>query len=273
MAIHSTALPDIDALSEIVTTIARTELLDRFGRTQFQRKSDLSLVTDADHAVQARMQAALAARWPEIGFLGEEMSPPRQRELLDGPNDLVWCLDPLDGTRNFVYAIPYFAVSLALLLQGRPVLGLVYDPIREECFTARKGAGVCLNGTPLPPATSAPALRDCTALVDFKRLEPNLAQRLAAEHPFGSQRSFGAVALDWCWIASGRGHAYLHGGQKLWDYAAGLLILNERGGHCITLEGQAVGNAALAPRSVAAALDRNLFLEWTDWLNIPACTR
>ncbi len=266
----SANLPDLDTLTDIVVPLARTELLDRFGDIDFRYKGDRSLVTEADCGMQDQLQSALSERWPTIAFLAEEMPTDRQRQLLDRDGGMLWCLDPLDGTRNFAHGIPYFAVSLALLAGGAPVLGLVYDPVRDECFTARKDGGARLNGRALPTSTSAaPPLADCLALVDLKRLTPALAGRIAATHPFGSQRSFGAVALDWCWIACGRGHVYLHGGQRLWDYAAGYLILDECAGHCVTLDGDAVFSADLAPRSVAAALDRNLFESWTRWLGIP----
>ncbi|UCE77444.1 MAG: inositol monophosphatase, partial [Gammaproteobacteria bacterium] len=79
---------------------------------------------------------------------------------------------------------------------------------------------------------------------------------------------FGAVALDWCWLAAGRCHVYLHGQQKLWDYAAGCLILQEAGGQAVTLEGDPVFVPSLTPRSAAAALDPDIFRQWIDWLRI-----
>ncbi|MGA7802916.1 MAG: inositol monophosphatase family protein [Gammaproteobacteria bacterium] len=271
MASSTAGLPDARTLGDIVIPIARSGLLERSDQPDFRYKSDRSLLTEADRLVQQRLQTALAEHWPAIAFLGEEMPAEQQQRLLERDDSLLWCLDPLDGTRNFAYGVPFFAVSLALLAGGEPILGLVYDPLRDECFTACRGAGARLNDLPLPPPTAAPALENSVALVDFKRLAPALAGRIAASHPFGSQRSFGAVALDWCWLACGRAHVYLHGGQKLWDYAAGHLILHECGGHSITLDGEPVFSADLAPRSVAAALDGGLFASWTRWLGIPGC--
>ncbi len=114
---------------------------------------------------------------------------------------------------------------------------------------------------------SAP-LSEGVALIDLKRLPRALAARLASDPPYQSQRSFGAVALDWCWLAAGRCHVYLHGQQKLWDYAAGCLILQEAGGQAVTLEGEAVFATTLEPRSAAAALDPEVFRQWTAWLGI-----
>jgi myo-inositol-1(or 4)-monophosphatase len=216
--------------------------------------------------MQVRMQADLAAAWPQYGFLGEEMSEEEQSRLLREGGAGLWCLDPLDGTSNYASGIPYFAVSLALLIAGRPLLGLVFDPVRDECFMAQRGQGVWLDGAPLVPRSSRPALRRCIAGVDFKRLKGSLAARLGEDPPYGSQRNFGASSLDWCWLAAGRFQLYLHGGQKLWDYAAGSLIHAEAGGLAQTLEGEGVCVGDLRPRSVVAAGDAELFQAWRTWI-------
>jgi len=109
-------------------------------------------------------------------------------------------------------------------------------------------------------------LTHAVAGIDFKRLPGPLAARLAAEPPFASQRNFGASSLDWCWVADRRFHVYLHGGQRLWDYAAGSLILAEAGGFAVTLRGEAVFRLDLAPRSVMAAHDAALLDEWSRWI-------
>jgi len=104
-----------------------------------------------------------------------------------------------------------------------------------------------------------------TACIDFKRLPPQLAARIAATPPYSSQRSIGSVALDWCWVAAGRFHLYLHGRQRLWDYAAGSLVLAEAGGYADTLDGT-LAPPTLAPRSAVCAADRGLFEEWCRYL-------
>jgi myo-inositol-1(or 4)-monophosphatase len=105
-------------------------------------------------------------------------------------------------------------------------------------------------------------------MIDLKRLPAALASHLAADPPYKSQRSFGAVALDWCWLAAGRGHLYLHGQQKLWDYAAGQLVLQEAGGKAVTLEGQPVFAPRLESRSTVAALNPEIFHAWLAWLEV-----
>jgi myo-inositol-1(or 4)-monophosphatase len=263
-------LPDLASLRRLVRDAARAELLPRFADVVRRVKTDGSLVTAADHAMQQRMQRELAARWPAYAFLGEEMGGDEQERLTREATRGLWCLDPLDGTSNFAAGIPFFAVSLALLVDGRPLLGLVYDPVRGECFTARRGEGVRLDDAVLGAPGLQPAeLERAIACVDFKRLEKPLAGRLGAQPPYGSQRNFGSSSLEWCWLADGRFHLYLHGGQKLWDYAAGWLILSEAGGYSATLDGEDVFALGLAPRSVVAARDSRLFSSWQAWLRAP----
>lgn len=106
----------------------------------------------------------------------------------------------------------------------------------------------------------------CTALIDFKRLPSSLSMNLVGLRPYASQRSFGSVALDWCWMAASRFHVYLHGSSNLWDYSAGLLIFNEAGGCSSTLEGEGIFINDLSKRSSVAALDQATFDEWYAWL-------
>lgn len=260
---------DVDELLQRLRHAADEELLTRFNRVGSRVKADGSLVTEADLAVQGRMQRELAGRFPGYGFLGEEMDSGQRQSQMDRGGAGVWVLDPLDGTSNFVAGIPYFAVSLALVTDHRVALAAVYDPSRGELFHALAGQGAWLNGERLAGGGAAPgSLRKAIALVDFKRLPAALARRLAEEAPYGSQRSFGSVALDFCWIAAGRGHLYLHGRHNLWDYAAGLSILHEAGGQSVTLEGRREAALDLQPRSTAAALDAGLFSEWCAWLGI-----
>ncbi len=259
-------IPDLTELSAAIREAARDELLPRFASVKRELKSDGSLVTVADRSMQERMLVTLAEAWPDFRLLGEEMSHDEQARLVTDPGAGLWILDPLDGTSNFSAGIPFFSVSLALLVAGEVVLGVVYDPDRDESFTARKDGGAWLNGEPLEkPAQSLP-LKRAIAAVDFKRLPAELAKRISEQPPYASQRSFGSVALDWCWVAAGRFHVYLHGRQRLWDYAAGQLILSEAGGYSCTLKGTPVFELSNEPRSALASLDRELYGEWCRWI-------
>ena len=263
----SETFPELSEVAACVRQIARDVLPAFFTRVTRGYKADGSLVTEADHAMQQALTHALSQRWPGIPLLGEEMSAARQAELFKAADAGLWCLDPLDGTSNFAAGLPFFSVSLALLAGGQRVLGVVYDPMRDELFSARAGHGAWLNDLPLRVADEAPPLDKALAAVDFKRLAPALAAALASAPPYASQRSLGSVALDWCWVAAGRFHVYLHGKQKLWDYAAGSLVLAEAGGHSSTLRGDPVFDGGLAPRSALAAADASLFRAWSGHLS------
>ncbi len=268
---NDSVLPgSVNEPANMICEIADRELPSRFSCHSGTRKPDGSLVTEADIVMQSALTRALQQRWPDIEVLGEEMPDDQQQSALAHQDTGVWCIDPVDGTSNFSIGVPYYAVSVALLYRGRVEMGIVYDPSRKECFTAARGKGAWLNGQRLTAHGPAVPLAEGVALIDLKRLPGKLASRLAAEPPYKSQRSFGAVALDWCWLAAGRCHVYLHGQQKLWDYAAGSLVLQESGGMAVTLEGQPVFTPGLEPRSAAAALDPEIFHAWRTWLEIPS---
>ncbi|VAW79824.1 Inositol-1-monophosphatase [hydrothermal vent metagenome] len=258
----------LSRLVRLIREIADRELPPRFSCHSGSRKSDGSLVTEADVVMQDALAKALAAEWPGIDLLGEEMSEEDQQRALQNKDSGVWCIDPVDGTSNFSAGVPYYAVSVALIRNGEVEMGVVYDPSRKECFSAARGEGAWVNDERLTQQHLPNPLSDGIALIDLKRLDPELASRLAAKPPYKSQRSFGAVALDWCWLAAGRCHVYLHGKQKLWDYAAGSLILEEAGGFAVTLKGEPVFQSTLEPRSAAAALDPDVFKQWMKWLEI-----
>ena len=254
------------ALIDTVKRVARIEIMPRYLKVAHERKSDGSLFTQADIAAQDYLTRELK-RIAHCPVLGEEMTEAAQRALWDAAIDGIWCVDPIDGTSNFVNGIPYFGVSVALMRQGRPLLGVVFDPVADEAFYAEAGMGAFLNGEPLPIKETVPDnMRRAVAEVDLKRLSPRLGEALAKQPPYMSQRNFGASTLDWCYVATGRFDLYLHGGQKLWDYAAGSLILAEAGGHMCTLENDDFWAADLWHRSAIAALDGKLFQAWRDWI-------
>ena len=256
---------DLALLKKIIIDAAREELLPRFADVQRELKADGSFVTEADLAVQARIIKALEKHYPDTVLLGEEMTREEQSSLLHESHAL-WCLDPLDGTSNFAAGIPYYSVSLGLIEDGQPRFGIVYDPNRDECFVGVNGKGAFLNDVPLRTRKIDLPMAKCTALVDYKRLPATLASNLVTLRPFASQRSFGSVALDWCWLAASRFHLYLHGRSNIWDYMSGHLVFSEAGGFSSTLEGEPVYINELVPRSSVGALDRKHFDEWYQWL-------
>jgi len=258
---------DINILKESVISASKAIVLPQFNSVTRHYKSDGSVVTDADFEMQEAITYALNLHYPDIALLGEEMTQVQQQSLLDLGKPL-WCLDPIDGTSNFAAGMPYFSVSLALIEAGRVTFAVVYDPIRDECFSAQYGHGAWLNEQPLIPQTTGLSLSQTLALIDFKRLTPELASALITQRPYASQRSLGSIALELCWIAAGRGHIYLHAKQQLWDYAAAQLILSESGAKACTLEGSTLTAKQLEPCSTLAASDADVFTQWCDYLSV-----
>ena len=195
------------------------------------------------------------------------MTRAEHEQLWADGRQTMWCIDPIDGTSNFIHGLPYFAVSVALIKEGESILGVVYDPVAKEAFAAEKGRGTFLNASRLHSRTVVSSLSAALANVDLKRLDALLIAELANHPPYSSQRNFGASSLDWCYTAAGRYDVYLHGGQKLWDYAAGSLILKEAGGHMCSLDSVNFAEGDVWQRSVVAALDAHLFDEWKIWLH------
>ncbi len=250
-----------------VKAVAHEEIMPRYLQVERIYKSDGSFYTEADMAAQH----SLAERLRNIcsaAVMGEEMTETEQREQWAEGQAGLWCIDPIDGTSNFMNGLPYFAVSVAFMREGRSVLGVVYNPATDECFYAEQGRGAFLNGKALPLSRRQIPLHRAIANVDLKRLKRELAGTIASAPPYASQRNFGACTLEWCYVAAGYFDLYLHGGQKPWDYAAGCLILEEAGGHRCTFVSNDYWAEPPWRRSVIAALDETLFVQWRDWVRL-----
>lgn len=262
---YADPLPDAFDLGELV----RATVTPHFQTTPTQcaTKPDGSWVTELDHQLQDNLQNALQIRYPQYGFIGEEMEYASQKAVCDDPTGGYWVLDPLDGTTNFRSGFLCYGVSLALVVDGRARLGVVFDPVRNETFCAKQGRGAFLNQRRLAnPSPTHPRLQHCIAIVDYKRLVGDLAAQLVRCPPYRSQRNLGSSVLEWCWLAAGRAHLYLHGGQKLWDFAAGVLILEEAGGAAVSLSGKPLDCTRLRKRAVAAASCPELLSQWRQWI-------
>jgi myo-inositol-1(or 4)-monophosphatase len=242
-------------------------MMPSFCQIERGYKADGSVITDVDHLMQDFLGRGLSDLLPDSVLLGEEMSKKQQQQALHTGKP-VWCLDPLDGTNNYSVGIPYFSVSLSLIHEAKVIMGIVYDPVRDEFFTAHSSGKALLNDVPLQLQQSGLKLNKSIAIIDFKRLPMQLRTDLINRSPYSSQRSFGSVALDWCWLAAGRGHIYLHGRSNIWDYAAGHFIFSKAGGLSCTLDGESIFIDELRPRSALAAVDQTLFDAWQEWLGI-----
>jgi len=254
-------------VANIVRGVGRSMLVHGL-QSDVQVKRDGSFVTDHDFDIQTKLFELLRSRWPDIPLLGEEMPEDQQHEIISNA-ERFWCMDPLDGTTNFTSGLPFYGISLAFIEHGLATVGVVYDPVRDECFMATSGGGAYLNGASLETTQDTRSLH-CIACVDFKRLARTLAEHLVAQPPYKSQRNLGACVLEWCWLAANRFQLYLHGGQKLWDYAAGNLILREAGGCAVTLEGTQIPVAdqfRSRKISVVAASNPALLDDWLSWIH------
>lgn len=255
---------------EAIRAIAIEEILPRYRSVVATRKDDGSLVTEADFAAQRALVRRLGAL-EDVPVLAEEMASESQGEIWQGA-PCFWCVDPLDGTRNFSSGVPYFAVSVALMRSGRPVFGTVYDPIADEAYFAVLGAGAWCNHRPLRLPDRGPEIGRALAEVSLRRDSAGLRRALKHRAPYGRRITSGATALAWCHLAAARTDLFLHSGQMVWDYAAGALILEEAGGSLAALEADDFWSTPGWRRSAIAARTPELFAAWRDWVraNLPA---
>ena len=255
---------------DAVRRVAIDEILPRYRSVEATRKHDGTLVTEADFAAQRALVRSLAAL-KDVPVLAEEMTAHEQsaiwtRAASPGPGECFWCVDPLDGTRNFSEAVPYFAVSVALMEGRRALFGVVYDPIADEAFHATLGEGAWLNDAQLVLPAEAPPLASATAEVSLRREGPRLRGELKHRMPFARRKASGSAALSWCHLAAARVDLYLDAGQMAWDFAAGALILEEAGGRCATFDNDRFWAADELRRSVIAARSARLFEDWKAWV-------
>ncbi len=193
-----------------------------------QEKSPANLVTEADLASQAAIFEFLHREYPDHGFLGEE-------NLLEHGNDSSyrWVIDPLDGTSNYVHRFPYYAVSIGLEHRGRMIAGAIYDPNRDEMFSAALGQGATLNGSPIHVScnnTLKQAMCVASLPVKVTRQHPAIQKFLDILEAAQTVQRTGSAALNLCSVACGRIDAFWSQSLKPWDMAAGVLIVTEAGG-------------------------------------------
>jgi fructose-1,6-bisphosphatase/inositol monophosphatase family enzyme len=198
---------------------------NRFGTDlQVDFKNLKDPVTEVDKACEDQIEAILTSEHPEIAFWGEESGTPV-------PNaSLTWVVDPLDGTKNFIHGYPFVCVSIGLVRDSRPILGVVYDPIRDELFTAVEGGGAFLNGKPIfvSQTERMSAALVVTTLSTFPLGQGPLILK-ACDRCQGVRRG-GAGALDLCQVAAGRLDAVWEWYLKPWDLAAAVILIQEAQG-------------------------------------------
>jgi myo-inositol-1(or 4)-monophosphatase len=220
------------------------------GKTSVRHKGPADLVTEADFAAQEVIRKTVLGAFPDHSLLGEE----GEHSGGDPRTEYRWIADPLDGTTNYVHGVPHYAVSLALEQNGRILVGAIYNPPAEECFTAAAGQGARLNGRPIHTSQVA-RLSDALAATGFpndvRPDSPDLRVFIeAAFHCQGIRRS-GSASLNLCYLAAGRFDVLWAYSTKIWDIAAGILLVSEAGGIVTAADG---GPFVLEdPRYLAAA--------------------
>jgi len=196
--------------------------------TNYHEKETGGLVTQADLESEKFLSTALSELVPGSGVFGEESGEN------DGTNDYTWVIDPLDGTTNFVHGLPYFCISVALTYKGKPQIGVVYNPLTEEYFSAIRGQGAYLNGKKIEMSRTSKVENSLIMIglpysrqerfKQMMRIVENISLKVYAF------RHFGAAALDQAYLAAGRLDGVVLNELGWWDVAAGILLIEEAGG-------------------------------------------
>jgi myo-inositol-1(or 4)-monophosphatase len=219
-------------------------LRDRMGKVTVRLKGRADLVTEADLAAQEVIRQTVLGAFPDHVLLGEEDAAPgtggRPAAGRAAADQYRWIADPLDGTTNFVHQLPFFSVSLALEHNGQLLVGAVYDPSADECFTAAAGCGAMRNGAPIH-TSRVTTLGDALVSAGFPNVvtddTPDLKMFLAAMRVCQGFRRTGSAALNLAYVAGGRFDAAWSFSTKVWDVAAGVLLIREAGGVIVSTSG------------------------------------
>ena len=229
--------------------------LNRVEGLNIEEKSRHDYVSEVDKLAEAEIIKELRRAYPDHGFLAEESGQ-------KGRTEKVWIIDPLDGTHNYLRGFPHFCVSIGFRDHGDLVYGVVYDPLRDEMFTASKGDGAFLNDRRIR-VTKRENLAGALLATGFpyrqrRHLGPQLDMTRALLGEAEDIRRTGSAALDLAYVAAGRLDGYFETGLNPWDMAAGVLLVREAGGQCSDFAGKAGmpenGNLIAGNHFVAAAM-------------------
>jgi myo-inositol-1(or 4)-monophosphatase len=243
-------LSDDSALAERAARAAGEVLMGYFGgpiRGLDSKTSATDPVSDADREAERAIRELLEAERPDDGLLGEEGS------RAAGDSGRRWVIDPLDGTVNFLYGIPQWCVSVALEDARGALLGVVFDPLHDELYSATRGEGAALDGAPISVRDGGDLGRALVATgfsyeAAHRAEQAEVARRLLPR--VRDIRRAGSAALDLCWVACGRVDGFYERGVKPWDWAAGRLIAEEAGGVVRELSGEPFGLVAAGPKLI-----------------------
>ena len=229
-------MADILQMVEVIARQAGAVLMGGYGKVRHvQQKGAIDLVTEFDKRSEEAILSSIQREFPDHAILAEESG---HHESI---SEYQWLIDPLDGTTNFAHGIPIFSVSIGLLRNNLPVVGVVYDPFRNEMFSAESECGATLNNHPIH-VSSRTDLGQSVISTGFPydvRTNPrnNLAQFVQFQLRTQAVRHLGSAALDCTWTAMGRLDGYWEFGVKPWDIGAGVLIVREAGGLVTFVDG------------------------------------
>ncbi len=203
-------------------------ILPKLDKIKIQQKSHNNYVSEADLNAERAIIGTILKHYPDHAILAEESGQ-------QGDSDYVWIIDPLDGTTNFLHGFPVFCVSIGLMYKNKLEHAAVYDPLRQELFTASRGQGAHLDGRRIRVSKQT-SLERALIGTGFPFRDPNISSALylkilqtVLRHTSGVRRA-GAAALDLCYVAAGRLDGFWETGLNKWDMAAGTLIIREAGG-------------------------------------------
>ena len=211
-------------------------LLENLGKVkEIEFKAKNSLVTEVDKLSEKIIIDNIKKNFPTHDVFAEESG----KDLSD--SDYLWLIDPIDGTTNYAHAYPFFSISIALEVKGEVVAGLVYDPVKDEMFTAEKGKGAFLNSEKIHVSKSD-VIKHCHVCTGFMHevewmVEENIRHFGNFIRRARAVRRDGSAALDLCYVACGRFDGFWELGLNPWDTAAAVLIVKEAGGHVCKFDG------------------------------------
>jgi myo-inositol-1(or 4)-monophosphatase len=215
-------------------------LTERMGRKSLQiaNKGVIDLVTEADLAAERFIIERIQSYYPRHAILAEESGATHS---VEGSSEFKWIIDPLDGTTNYAHGYPCFCVSIALERAGEVVMGVIYDPIKDEMFAAERGLGATLNGRRIRVSEADELSRSmvCTGFPYDVRDRGDFARHFAAFIMKAQAiRRDGSAALDLANVACGRFDGFFEEGLRPWDVAAGVLLVEEAGGRVSHYDGR-----------------------------------
>ena len=216
---------------------------------QVNYKGVIDLVTEVDHESEAYLLGEIQGRYPGHHIFAEESG------IIQGNDEHIWFVDPIDGTVNYAHQIPVFCVSIAYASRGNLLLGAVYDPMRDEMFAAERGKGARLNGKPIHVSAATELHRSLLATGfpydAWNTKQDNFANFVHFAKMTQGVRRLGSAALDLCYVAAGRFDGFWEISLKPWDVAAGALISEEAGAIVTNVEGDP--DYLSSPQSVISA--------------------